>query len=153
VFSFRINPLLFAAATLAGIIAALALHWLLDPTLRVRNPQDYPVDFQHWIAQTLFTLSFVQLFLFFAPFAWAMRLFRNETVATWVTVAISVLVLGLKSNSSPTPLPALLVLALAVLRIASAFFAVWFYLRGGIFLTWWLAFLIAARNLLTFAGI
>jgi hypothetical protein len=118
----------------------------------VHNPRDYPVDLKHWVAQTLFTLSLVQLLLLFAPFAWAMRLFRNETVATWLTVAFSVLVLGLKSNSSPAPLPALLILALAVLRIASAFFAVWCYLRGGIFLAWWLVFLIEARNLLTFAG-
>jgi len=152
VFFMRIKPSLVAAATVAGIIAALLLHWLFDPTLRVRNPQDYPVDFQHWIAHTLFALAFVQLFLLFAPFAWAMRLFRNQTVATWVTVAFGVLVLGLKSNSSPTPLPALLLLALAVVRIASVYFAVWFYVRGGIFLTWWLVLLVEARNLLTFAG-
>lgn len=152
VFTFRIKPRLFAGATLAGILAALAIHWLLDPTLRVRNPQDYPVDIQHWAAQTLFALSFVQLLLLFAPFAWAMRLFRNQTVATWVTVSFSVLVLGLKANSSPTPLPALLILALAVLRIGSAFFAVWFYLRSGMFLAWWIAFLIEARHLLTFCG-
>jgi len=81
-----------------------------------------------------------------------MRLFRNQTVATWVTVAFSVLVLGLKSNSSPAPLPALLLLALAAVRIASVYFAVWFYVRGGIFLTWWLVLLMEARNLLTFAG-
>jgi len=152
VFSLRIKPWLVAAATVAGIIAALLLHWLFDPTLRVHNPQDYPVDFKHWIAHTLFALAFVQLFLLFAPFAWAMRLFRNQTVATWVTVAFSVLVLGLKSNSSPAPLPALLLLALAAVRIASVYFAVWFYVRGGIFLTWWLVLLMEARNLLTFAG-
>jgi len=152
VFTVRIRPMLFAGATIAGIIGALSLHWLLDPALRLRNPQQYPADLRHWAAQTLFTLSFLQLFLLFAPFAWAMRLFRNETVATWVTVAFSVLVLAMKTNASPTPLPASLILALAVQRIVSGFFAVWFYLRGGIFLAWWLAFLIDARNLLTFAG-
>lgn len=151
-FTLRIKPAFFAGATLAGILAALGLHWLLDPALRVRNPQDYPVDFSHWAAHTLFTLSFVELLLLFAPFAWAIRLFRNQTVATWVTVAFGVLVLALKSNASPSPLPALLLVALAVLRIGSAFFAVWFYLRGGIFLAWWIAFLIEARHLLTFAG-
>jgi len=151
-FTFRIRPLLFAGATFAGILAALGMHWLLDPTLRARTPQDYPADFLHWLAQTLFTLSLVELLLLFAPFAWAMRLFRNQTVATWVTVAFGVLVLGLRSNSSPTPLPALLILVLAILRIGSAFFSVWFYLRGGMFLAWWLAFLIEARHLLTFSG-
>jgi hypothetical protein len=152
VFNFRIKPFLFAAATLVGIFAALGLHFLVDPALRARNPQDYPADFQHWVAHTLFSLSLVELLLLFAPFAWAVRLFRNETVATWITVAFSVLVLGLKANSSPTPLPAHLIATLAVLRIASGYLAVWFYLRGGIFLAWWLGFLIEARNLLTFGG-
>ena len=153
VFTTRIPPLLFGGATLAGVLGALGIHWLLDPALRIHNPQDYPADFPHWVAQMLFALSFTQLFLLFAPFAWAMRLFRNETVATWVTVAFSVLVLALKTNASPTPLPASLIVALAVLRIVSGFFAVWFYLRGGMFLAWWLAFLIEARHLLTFAGV
>lgn len=153
VFTVRIQPQLIAGATVVGILGALGIHWLLDPALRTYNPQDYPVDIPHWIGQTLFALSFTQLFLLFAPFAWAVRLFRNETVATWVTVAISVLVLALKSNASPTPLPGLLILGLTVLRIASGYFAVWFYLRGGIFLAWWLAFLIEARNLLTFGGL
>jgi hypothetical protein len=152
IFIFRIKPLLFAGATIAGLIGALAIHWLLDPALRMRNPQQYPIDIPHWAAQTLFTLSFLQLFLLFAPFAWAMRLFRNEKVATWVTVGFSVLVLALKTNASPTSLPVSLILALVVLRMASGFFGVWFYLRGGMFLVWWLTFLIEARNLLTFGG-
>ena len=152
VFTTRINPVVFASATVVGILGALSIHWLLDPALRTYNPQDYPVDFPHWVAQTLFALSFTQLFLLFAPFAWAMRLFRNQTVATWVTVGFSVLVLAIKTNASPAPLPGSLIVALAVLRIASGFFAVWFYLQGGIFLALWLAFLIEARNLLTFGG-
>ena len=152
VFTLRVKPLLFAAATFVGLAAALGKHWLVDPTLRARNPQDYPADFRHWVAHLLFTLSVAQLLLIFAPFAWAMRLFRNETAATWLTVALSVLVLGLKSNASAAPLPAAMMLALAVLQIVSAYCAVWFYLRGGIFLAWWLAFLIEARHLLTFNG-
>jgi hypothetical protein len=151
-FPIRIKPLVFGGATVVGIIAALGVHWLLDPALRARNPEEYPADLQHWVAQTLFALSFVQLFLLFAPFAWAMRLFRNEAVATWITVAFIVLVLGLKSNSSPTPLPASLILELVLLRIVSGFFSVRFYLRGGMLLAWWLAFLIEARHLLTLGG-
>src|SRR3569833_1632740 len=118
IFIFRIKPLLFVGATIAGLIGALAIHWLLDAALRLRYPQQYPIDIPHWAAQTLFSLSFLQLFLLFAPFAWAMRLFRNEKVATWVTVGFSVLVLALKTNASPTPLPASLILALVVLRMA-----------------------------------
>jgi hypothetical protein len=152
-FSFRIKPLLFAGATLVGIIASLGHHWLLDPSLRPTNPEDYPVDVRHWAAQVLFTLSFNQLFLLFAPFAWAMRLFRNEKVATWVVVALGVLVLALKTNASPLPLSGPLILALVALQIASGFFGVWFYLRGGIFLAWWIAFLMEARHLLTFCGL
>ena len=79
---FRIDPLVFAGATLVGIIgAALGHHWLLDPSLRATNPEDYPIDVRHWVAHVLFTLTFNQLFLLFAPLAWAMRLFRNEKVA------------------------------------------------------------------------
>lgn len=152
-FTLRIKPMLFASATVVGIIAGLGHHWLLDPSLRPANPEDYPVDFRHWVAQVLFTLSFNQLFLLFAPFAWAMRLFRNERVATWVIVAFGVLVLALKTDASPLPQSALLILALATLQIASAFFGVWFYLRGGIFLAWWIAFLVEARHLLTFGGL
>jgi hypothetical protein len=152
-FTFKINSPLLALATLLGVVTALGLHWLLDPALRVRNPQDYPVDFTHWMAHTLFALSFTQLFLLFAPFAWAVRLFRNERVAIWLTVALNVLVLALKSNASPTPLPALLLVELLTLRIAFGYFAIWFYLRGGIFLVWWLSLLVEARHLLTFQGL
>lgn len=151
-FNFRIKPLLFASATVVGVIASLGHYWLLDPSLRPFNPEDYPVDFPHWVAHLLFTLSFNQLFLLFAPFAWAMRLFRNEKVATWVIVALGVLVLALKTNASPQPQSAPLIAALVTVQIASAYFGVWFYLRGGIFLAWWIAFLIDARHLLTFVG-
>jgi hypothetical protein len=152
-FTLRIKPLLFAGATLVGLIAALGHHWLLDPSLRATNPEDYPPDLRHWVAHLLFTLSFNELFLLFAPFAWAMRLFRNEKVATWMIVALGVLLLVLKTNASPLPLSTPLLLALALLQIASAFFSVWFYVRGGIFLAWWIAFLLEARHLLTFAGL
>ena len=152
VFTLRIKLPVFAAATFVGLITGLGLHWMIDPAVKLRNPQDYPVDFQHWVATTLFALAFTQLFLLYAPFAWIIRLFRNERVATWITVALGVLVLALKSNSSPTPLPTSLLLELLVLRIASAWFAIWFYLRGGMLLVWWLGFLVEARHLLTFAG-
>src|SRR3569833_1368133 len=69
VFNFRIKPLLFLAATVFGIIAALGTHWLIDPALRARIPQDYPADFQQWMARLLFVLSLQQLLLLFAPFA------------------------------------------------------------------------------------
>jgi len=151
-FTLKIQPYIFIIATFAGIIAGLGLHLLLDPALRARHPQDFPADFKNWIAATLFTLTFLQLFLMFAPFAWAMRLFRNEKIATWLTVAIIALVFALKANTYSPPLPALMLAQLLVLRIASGFLAVWFYLRGGIFLAWWIGLIIEARHLLTIYG-
>jgi len=152
VFTSRIKPVLFITATLVGILAGLAQHWIPAPFPRARTPKVYPADLQHWIATTLFTLAFAQLFLLYAPFAWAVRLFHNEQAALWFTVVLSILVVILKNNSSPSPLPHSMLLELLTIRIASTYFAVWFYLRGGIFLVWWLALLVEARHLLTYAG-
>lgn len=149
-FTTKISSSLFAAATLGGVLAAIGLRLLFDPTGRLITPEDYPPDFPHWIASTLFALAFVQLFLFYAPFAWLMRLFHNIHVATWLTVAFNALVLLLKTHASPTPPPLAIVLELLVLRIAFAWFAIWFYLRGGILLVSWLGLLIEARHILDF---
>lgn len=148
VFTTKIKGQTFATATLVAILAALILHFLLDPSLRVTTPDDYPGDFTHWVASTLFALAFTQLFLLYAPFAWLIRLFRNEQAATWVTVGFSVLVLILKTSSSPKPMPTPLFLELLAMRIGMGFFAVQFYLRGGMFLVWWLGLLIESRHLL-----
>lgn len=150
VFTLKIKLPLFSSATLAGVLATIGLHFFIDPSLRLITPEDFPADFQHWIASTLFALAFTQLFLLFAPFAWLVRLFRNEQVATWLTVTLGVVVLMLKSHSSPTPPPFPMFIELLALRVALGFFAIWFYLRGGILLVWWLGFLIEARHLLDF---
>ena len=150
VFTLKIKPAVFAGATLAGVLAAVGLHFFLDPSFRLITPEDYPADFQHWAAATLFALAFTQLFLVFAPFAWLIRLFRNEQVAIWLTVSFSVVVLILKTHSSPTPPPVSAFVELLGLRIVLAFFAAWFYLRGGILLVSWLGFLVEARHLFDF---
>ena len=147
VFTLKINPKLFASATLAGILAAITLYFFLDPALRLTTPEDYPVDFEHWVATTLFALAFTQLFLLFAPFAWVMRLFRNEKLAIWLTIFFNVFLLVLKTQASPKPFPHALFIELFVLRIAMGYLAVWFYLRGGILIVWWLGLLIEARHL------
>jgi hypothetical protein len=152
VFTFKIKSTTFAAATLVGILAAIGLHFFLDRALRLTTPDDYPVNVKQWIAMSLFSLAFTQLLLVFAPFAWLMRLFRNERVAMFSTIAFGVMVLMLKTNSSPTPLPASLFAALLVLRILPGFFAIWFYLRGGILLVSWIGLLIEARHLFDFAN-
>jgi len=148
VFTLNFKLPVFAIATFAVIFAGLGLHFFLDPTLRHITPEDYPTDVGHWIASTLFSLAFAQLFLLYAPFAWLMRLFKNEQVATWLTVALGVLVLVLKVHASPTQPPFLLFLELLILRIALGYFGIWFYLRGGILLYWWLGLLFEARHLL-----
>jgi hypothetical protein len=152
VFTLKIKPSVLALATLAAIAGALGFHFLFDPSLRVINPQEYPVDFAHWIASTLFTLAFAQLLLVFAPFAWTMRLFRNENVAMGLTVAFTVAVWLLKVQSSPHPLPSLLFAELLIVRIVQSALGMWFYLRGGILLMWWMGFLVEARHLLGFQG-
>jgi len=88
------------------------------------------------------------LFLLFAPFAWSMRLFQNRWVAAGLTVLFQVFVLAIRIRATPTPLSPLLFAGLLAGRIVTGFLAVWFYLRGGIFLIWWWTLLFEARNLL-----
>lgn len=148
VFTLKIKLPVFATATLAAILVGLGLRFFLDPSLRHLTPEDYPTDFEQWVASTLFSLAFAQLFLLFAPFAWLMRLTKNEQVSTWLTIALSVLVLGLKTQASLTPPPFLVFFELLVLRIVLGFIGIWFYLRGGILLVWWVGLLVEARHLL-----
>jgi len=152
VFVLKLEPGTFVVATLAGIILALMFHLFLDPSLRSKIPEEYPADLQQWFAWVLFSLFFNQLFLLFAPFAWLMRLFQNRWVATGLTVLFGIFVLAIKNRASPAPLPAPLLAAFLAGRIVLGFLAVWFYLRGGVLLIWWWAFLFEARNLLHLAG-
>jgi hypothetical protein len=137
----------FVAATMAGICGAIALHFFPDPSLRLATPDDFPDDLEQWLAMVLFLLSFSQLFLVFAPFAWLIRLFQNRHIAMAMTVLLGVFVLFLKSRSSPTPIPPLLFAALLIVRIVSGILSVLFYLRGGLVLAWWWGLLIEARHL------
>ena len=147
VFTFKLELKPFAAATVAGLGGAMILHFFLDPSLQLSTPDDYPKNLEQWLAMTLFLLSFSQLFLVFAPFAWLIRLFQNRRIAIGLTVLLGVFVLVLKTRTSPTPLPAALFSALLVMRIVSGVLVVLFYLRGGLVLAWWLGFLIEARHL------
>jgi hypothetical protein len=152
VFALKIEPRLFIAVTLAGIAIATAFHLFLDPALRLMMPEDYPADLRQWLAMALFSVVFNQLFFIFAPFAWLMRLFQNQRVATVLTVLFGAFVLAIKDHSSPTPLPSLLFATLLVVRIGMGFLSVSFYLRGGVLLSWWWTLLVEARNLPDMAG-
>jgi len=152
VFTLKMESGPFITATLAGIMVAVVFHLFLDPSLRPRMTEDYPVDLKQWIAMTLFSLAFSQMFLVFAPFAWLIRLFQNRWVATGLTVLFGVVVLVIKTGSSPTPIPPPLFAALLAVRIVVGFLSVLFYLRGGVLLTWWWGLLLEARHLLDLAG-
>ena len=152
VFVFKIDRGPFLTVTVMGITAAALFHWFLDPSLRPKLPEEYPADLEQWIAWLLFSLAFNQLFLLFAPFAWAMRLLKNRWVAAGLTVLFGMLVLAIRIRSSPTPFPPSLFAAYLAGKVVMGFLAVWFYLRGGVLLIWWWAFLFEARNLLSLIG-
>ena len=150
VFKLELKP--FVVAALMGIGAALAVHQWLDPALRPKMPEDYPVDLPHWFALALFSLAFNQLFLIFAPFAWLMRLFKNRWVAGSLTVLFGACVLLMKAQSLPTSVPTPLVVAFVAGKVITGSLAIWFYLRGGVILVWWWALLFESRHLLDLIG-
>jgi len=151
VFVRKQEPGPFVTVTLLGITAAVVFHLFLDPSLRSKIPEEYPVDLEQWFAFVLFSLALNQLFLLFAPFAWLMRLFGNRWVATSLTVLFGACVLLMRMQSLPTPLPPLLLAAFLAGKIIMGFLAVSFYLRGGVTLIWWWTFLFEARHLLNLA--
>jgi len=149
VFILKLEPEPFIAVTLIGIVAAMAFHLWLDPSLRSITPEEFPADLNHWFALVLFALAFNQLFLLFAPFDWSMRLFHNRRVATGLTVLFGVIVLVIRNS---TPIPPVLFATLLAGRIVTGFLAVAFYLRGGVILVWWWTFLFESRHLLNLTG-
>ena len=136
-------------ATVAGLAMAAALRLWLDPLLRARNPEDYPVTVQHWAAVTLFSLAFTQLFLILAPFAWALRLARRQSIAVMLTVLFGMYVLAVKNYRSPKPISLQLWLGLVLVRLVISFCSVLFFVRGGLLLVWWWSFLLQCRHLLS----
>jgi hypothetical protein len=95
----------------------------------------------------LFGLSFLQLFLVFAPFAWLTRLIRKPAVAAALTVLLGVAVLALQTRSSPLPVPAALFAKQLLARTIVGSMSLWFYWRGGILLVSWWGLLLESRLL------
>jgi hypothetical protein len=147
VLAVKIEPRFFIAATLAGIMAAALFHYFLDPVLRPKIPEEYPADLNQWMALTLFSLAFNQLFLVFAPFAWLVRLFRRPRVAAGLTVLFGAFVLAMKLRAVSAPISPALTAALLAGRLAAGGLAVFIYWRGGLLLIWWWTLLIEARHL------
>ncbi|MGA3267387.1 MAG: hypothetical protein ABSE16_11245 [Verrucomicrobiota bacterium] len=139
-------------ATLLAVGAAVISHRFIDPLLRARLPEEYPGDLRQWVASVLFGLFLNRLLLLFAPFAWLMRLVRNQWVAAGLTVLFGAAVLVIRVQSLPAPLPPVLFATLLTGRILMGLLAVWFYLRGGILLIWWWTVVYEARQLFDLAG-
>lgn len=148
VFTLKLEFKPWLVTTFAGLGGALIWSIGLDPSLRPEIPEEYPVSPMHWLAMTLSTLSLGMLFLVFAPFAWLMRLVRNQWVAIAFTVLLGVSVLIMKTSSSPVPISMSLFSVLILVRIATIICSLLIYLRGGLLLAWWFAFLIETRHLL-----
>jgi hypothetical protein len=147
IFMLKIAPGPWTLATLAGIVTAVLLRFFLDPSLRLRTPEDYPADVQQWVATMLFSLGFTQLFLVFATFAWLLRLFQRVEPAMVLTVLFGLFVFAVKNRAAPVPIPPLMLVGLLVFRVVAGFLSVYLFLRGGVLLVWWWALLIHSRHL------
>jgi hypothetical protein len=147
VFTLKVGLEPFVWATLGGVAIAMLFNRQLDPSLRLRTPEDYPTNLDQWVALTLFNLAFTQLYLVFAAFAWFVRLFQNKRMAAILTVLFGVFVLLMKDRASPSPIPTPLLLALLVARVALGALTLYFYLRGGVMLAWWWGLLLQCRHL------
>ena len=152
VFTLKIEPRLFIIVTVAGIVVATAYHLFLDPSLRLKTPEEYPANVKQWLAMALFSLAFNQLYFVFAPFAWLIRLFQNRWVATVPDRSVERHRAWQSKSGPPGTVSASAVAALLAGRVVMGFLAVSFYLRGGVLLSWWWTLLIEARHLLDVVG-
>jgi hypothetical protein len=147
VFTFKLEPLPFVAATVAALGVAVMFHLWLDPPLRSKFPEEYPLDLPSWLASVAFSFALIQLFLVFAPCDWLMRLVKNRWLTMALTAAFAAGVQALKIRSLPAPVSPLLVTVLLLLRFLGGLLAVALYLRGGILLVWWWDLLLQCRHL------
>ena len=146
VIDFKCPPRIWILATFYGIISAIALHFVMDPQLRVTTPRDYPANWHSWVAMCLFSLALDPLFFCFAPYAFFIRLLRRPEVSLAVTVMFGIFVQCLKINSSRPWPPALLIIELLVVYIIGGFMNVYLYVKGGALPVWWAAFLLELRH-------
>lgn len=138
---------IFSAVTLAGLISANLWHWWLDPVLKQKMPDEFPADGQQWLAHTVFSLGFSQLFLTFAPFDWWMRLCRHQKASVVLTALFGVAIVALKLDAKHAAVSPELWAVLLIAKFIGGVLLAFFYLRGGMALAWWWAFLIETRHL------
>ena len=146
-FQFPRSPRLWGLATGYAALATVWLHGIVDPRLRITTPGDYPLDLPSWAAMSLFMLAFEPLFLYFAPFAVWSRLCRRPAIVWWGTVLFGVFVFLLKLQSLPVLPPPSLFALMILVRVATGCLTLYFYIRGGVWLVWWLIFLTQLRHL------
>ena len=144
----KARPALWSAATFAGLTGAVVLHLFIDSVLHPLVPGDYPDTHEAWLAMTLFTLAFDQLFLCFAPFAFFVRLLKNQRAAAGLTVLFGVALLCLRIKSLTPLVSPLFIAELFVWRTAAGFLTLYFYLEGGALLAWWWVLLLQLRHLI-----
>ena len=139
------NVRLWLGATAIAIAWAALLYYVIDPRLRSVTPKEFPTSWNSWAAMALFRLALDPLFLTFAPFAFFMRLFRRRGLCIGLTVLFGVFVLFLKLQSGAKLPPLSLALELTALRLAGGALALYFYLRGGALVVWWMILLQECR--------
>jgi hypothetical protein len=147
ILGWRVDGLSWLVATVGGGVGALALTVWIDPRLREIVPDDYPDSLSAWMAGTLFTLSFVQLFVTFAPFCFFYRLLRTEAAAIGGTILFGLFLLTLQLQRVPEGLGMPFASALLGLRLGVGLLTLFLFLRGGPWAVGWCALLVQARLL------
>ena len=147
VFGDRFRPTLWGVATLWAVMSAVLARRGLDPQLRALTPGMYPTDWNSWLAMGLFSVAFEPLFLCFAPFAFFIRLIRKQEAAIALTVSFGLLVLALRLNAAAALASPWLIVELVALRAVGGFVGLYFYLRGGALLVWWVFLIVHLRFL------
>jgi len=146
VFNFACPRRVWVMASIYGVLGTIALHFLMDPKLRLTTPKDYPADWHAWIAMCLFALALEPLFLCFAPYAFFMRLLHKPDISLALTVMFGIFVQYLKIDSSRPQPPALLIVELVVVHVIGGFACVFFYVKGGVLPVWWAVLLLQLRH-------
>ena len=145
----KARPALWITATFAGLAGAVVLHRYIDSVLQPLVPGDYPDTHKAWLAMTLFTLGFDQLFLCFAPFAFFARLSHNKRAAASLTVLFGLALLCLKLHSLALQISPFFIAELILWRTAVGLLTLCFYLKGGALLAWWWVLVLQLRHLIT----
>lgn len=147
IFAAKFSPKLFSITTAIGIILAGVSTVWFDPKMRTVFPEDYPTNLMHWFAEILFVFGLGLLFLTFAPCDWLMRLCRNQTVTVALTAVFGASVMAMKLQPHAGEISTQMYMGVLAGRLLGGSLAVWLYLRGGMALTWWWAFIFELRLL------